>query len=179
MARSVSARRYAQAVYQLAEEKNEVEKWLDDLAVLAASVHDEVFIIFANSPKVESEKKSAVIKEAFGEIVGELAINLVSLLAGRGAVADLPAIEDAFQEFVDADRGLERAEIVSAVELTGDQHKNISDALSVLIGKELTVVTRVDESLLGGFVARVGDRLIDGSIRTRFEDMRRELVRGV
>ena len=59
MARSVSARRYAQAVYQLAEEKNEVEKWLDDLAVLAASVHDEVFIIFANSPKVESEKKSA------------------------------------------------------------------------------------------------------------------------
>ncbi|MQG03764.1 MAG: ATP synthase F1 subunit delta, partial [SAR202 cluster bacterium] len=86
---------------------------------------------------------------------------------------------DAFQEFVDADRGLERAEIVSAVELTADQQKNISDALSVLIGKELTVVTRVDESLLGGFVARVGDRLIDGSIRTRFEDMRRELVRGV
>ena len=179
MASSVSARRYAQAVYQLAEEKNEVEKWLDDLAVLAASVHDEVFIIFANSPKVESEKKSAVIKEAYGETVGELAINLVSLLAGRGAVADLPAIEDAFQEFVDADRGLERAEIVSAVDLTGDQHKNISDALSDLIGKELTVVTRVDESLLGGFVARVGDRLIDGSIRTRFEDMRRELVRGI
>ena len=93
-------------------------------------------------------------------------------------MADLPAIADAFQEFVDADKGLERAEIVSAVELTAGQQKNISDALSVLIGKELTVVTRVDESLLGGFVARVGDRLIDGSIRTRFEDMRRELVRG-
>ena len=62
MARSVSVRRYAQAVYQLAEEKNEVENWLDDLAVLAASVRDEAFITFANSPKVESEKKSAVIK---------------------------------------------------------------------------------------------------------------------
>ena len=178
MARSVSARRYAQAVYQLAEEKNEVENWLDDLAVLAASVRDEVFITFANSPKVENEKKSAVIKEAFAETVGELAVNLVSLLASRGAVDDLPAIAEAFREFVDTDRGLERAEIVSAVELTADQHKNISDTLSVLIGKELTVVTRVDESLLGGFVARVGDRLIDGSIRTRFEDMRRELVRG-
>jgi len=178
MARSVSARRYAQAVYQLAKEKNEVENWLDDLAVLAASVRDEVFITFANSPKVENEKKSAVIKEAFAETVGELAVNLVSLLASRGAVDDLPAIAEAFREFVDTDRGLERAEIVSAVELTADQQKNISDTLSVLIGKELTVVTRVDESLLGGFVARVGDRLIDGSIRTRFEDMRRELVRG-
>ncbi len=178
MARSVSARRYAQAVYQLAKEKNEVENWLDDLAVLAASVRDEVFITFANSPKVENEKKSAVIKEAFAETVGELAVNLVSLLASRGAVDDLPAIAEAFREFVDTDRGLERAEIVSAVELTADQHKNISDTLSVLIGKELTVVTRVDESLLGGFVAKVGDRLIDGSIRTRFEDMRRELVRG-
>ena len=178
MAKSVSARRYAQAVYQLAEEKNEVENWLDDLAVLAAAVRDEVFTTFANSPKVESEKKSAVIKEAFGETVSELAVNLVSLLAGRGAVDDLPAIADAFREFVDTDRGLERAEIVSAVELTAGQQKNISDALSILIGKELTVVTKVDESLLGGFVARVGDRLIDGSIRTRFEDMRRELVRG-
>ena len=128
MARSVSVRRYAQAVYQLAEEKNEVENWLDDLAVLAASVRDEAFITFANSPKVESEKKSAVIKEAFGDTVGELAVNLVSLLAGRGAVADLPAIADAFQEFVDADKGLERAEIVSAVELTAGQQKNISES---------------------------------------------------
>ena len=91
MARSVAARRYAQAVYQLAKEKNEVEKWVDDLAVLAASVSDEAFIIFANSPKVESEKKSLVIKEAFGETVGELAVNLVSILAGRGAVAAVAA----------------------------------------------------------------------------------------
>ena len=178
MARSVSARRYAQAIYQLALEKDHLENWIEDLSVLAASVSDELFVSFADSPKVETDQKTAVIKEAFAGTVSELAMNLVCLLAARSSVSSLPAIADSFQELVDVEKGLVRAEITSAITLTDDQRTSITTALTNIVGKELTVTTRVDESIVGGFVAKVGDRLIDGSLKTRLEDMKRELVRG-
>lgn len=178
MARLVSARRYAQAIYQLAEEKDHLENWIEDLSVLAASVSDELFVSFADSPKVETDKKTAVIREAFSGSISDLAMNLVCLLAGRSSVSSLPAIADYFQELVDGGKDLVRAEITSAIRLSDDQQTSITTALSNIVGKELTVTTRVDESIIGGFVARVGDRLIDGSLKTRLEDMKRDLVRG-
>ena len=178
MARLVSARRYAQAIYQLAVEKDHLENWTEDLSVLAASISDELFVSFADSPKVETDQKTAVIKEAFAGSISDLAMNLVCLLAARGSVSSLPAIADSFQELVDGEKGLVRAEITSAIRLSDDQQTSITTALSNIVGKELTVTTRVDESIVGGFVARVGDRLIDGSLKTRLEDMKRELVRG-
>ena len=177
MARTFSSRRYAQAIFQLAQESNDVEKWLDDLTVLAAAVGDKLFASFMDSPQVETEKKSTVIGELFDKEVGGLAVNLMCLLASINAVKNLPSITDSFQELVDEERGIERCEIVSAVGLTEEQRKRISKGISELVGKEITVETRVDEEILGGFVARVGDRLIDGSLKTRFEDMKRELVK--
>ena len=103
MARTVSARRYAQAIYDIALEGNDVEKWLDDLSLLSESASDATFVSFADSPQVASEMKTAVVKEAFGETVSELAVNLTCLLASRGAVSSLPDITDAFQEFVDSE----------------------------------------------------------------------------
>ena len=138
MARTVSARRYAQAIYDIALEGNDVEKWLDDLSVLSESASDATFVSFADSPQVASEMKTAVVKEAFGK----------------------------------------RAEIVSAVPLSKSQVESITKDLSSLVGKEISVTTRTDGSIIGGFVARVGDRLIDGSVKTRLDDMKRELIRG-
>ena len=178
MARSVSARRYAQAIYDIALERNDVEKWLDDLSVLASSTSDETFVRFVDSPQVASDRKTSVVKEAFGETVSELAVNLTCLLASRGAVSSLPDITDAFQEFVDSEKGVERAVIVSAVPLSKSQVESITKDLSSLVGKEISVTTRTDGSIIGGFVARVGDRLIDGSVKTRLDDMKRELIRG-
>ena len=73
---------------------------------------------------------------------------------------------------------MERAEIVSAVKLTDAQERDIVGKLARMVGKELSVTTYVDESILGGYLARVGDRLVDGSVKTQLENMRRELIRG-
>ncbi|MFL2784636.1 MAG: ATP synthase F1 subunit delta, partial [Dehalococcoidia bacterium] len=105
MARLVSARRYAQAIYQLAVEKDHLENWTEDLSVLAASISDELFVSFADSPKVETDQKTAVIKEAFAGSISDLAMNLVCLLAARSSVSSLPAIADSFQELVDGEKG--------------------------------------------------------------------------
>ena len=105
-------------------------------------------------------------------------LNLISLLATRNSVASLSGIADAFQELVDSEKGMERAEIIAAVKLTEEQEKGIVDKLTQMVGKKLSVTTYVDQSILGGYLARVGDRLLDGSVKTQLEDMRRELIRG-
>ena len=175
---ALSARRYAQAIFMIAEEKGDQEQWLADLEVLAASSRNPDFIDFIDSPKIETAKKTEVIEQAFTGSISELALNLASLLASRNSVASLAAIADSFQELVDSQKGVERAEIVSAVELTDEQEIAITNKLTQMVGKELSVTTYIDESILGGYLARVGDRLVDGSVKTQLEDMRRELIRG-
>ena len=175
---ALSARRYAQALFLIAEENGDQDQWLADLEVLASSSRNPDFIAFIDSPKIENVKKIEVLKEAFSKSISDLALNLVSLLATRNYVASLSSIADAFQELVDSEKGVERAEIVSAVKLTDGQEKGVVDKLTQMVGKELSVTTFVDESILGGYLARVGDRLLDGSVKTQLEDMRRELIRG-
>ena len=175
---ALSARRYAQAIFLIAEEKGDQEQWLADLEILASSTRNPDFIAFIDSPKIETAKKTELIGEAFGASISDLALNLVSLLASRNSVASLSAIADAFQELVDSKKGVERAEIVSAVQLTDEQERAIVDKLTQMVGKQLSVTTYVDESILGGYMAKVGDRLVDGSVKTQLEDMRRELIRG-
>ncbi|PZC42719.1 MAG: F-type H+-transporting ATPase subunit delta [Chloroflexi bacterium] len=175
---ALSARRYAQALFLIAEEKGDQDQWLADLEVLANSSRNSDFIAFIDSPKIENVKKIKLIKEAFSNSISDLALNLVSLLATRNSVASLSSIAGAYQELVDSEKGVERAEIVSAVKLTDEQVKEIVDKLTQMLRKELSVTTYVDESILGGYLARVGDRLVDGSVKTQLEDMRRELNRG-
>ena len=175
---ALSARRYAQALFLIAEENGDQDQWLADLEGLASSSRNPDFIAFIDSPKIENVKKIEVLKEAFSKSISDLALNLVSLLATRNYVASLSSIADAFQELVDSEKGVERAEIVSAVKLTDGQEKGVVDKLTQMVGKELSVTTYVDESILGGYLARVGDRLLDGSVKTQLEDMRRELLRG-
>ena len=174
----LSARRYAQALFLIAEEKGDQDQWLADLEVLASSSRNPDFIAFIDSPKIENVKKIEVIKEAYSKSISDLALNLVFLLATRNSVASLSSIAEAFQDLVDSEKGVERAEIVSAVKLTDGQEKDVVDKLTQMVGKELSVTTYVDESILGGYLARVGDRLLDGSVKTQLEDMRRELLRG-
>ena len=178
MARVVSARRYAQAVLQIATERNEVEQWLADLEILASATRNTEFVVFADSPKVPTADKVKVMQEAFGESISQLALNLTYLLASRNAITSLPDIADAFEDFVDRGKGVERAEITSSLPLDQDTLDEISEILRHKIGKELLVSTKVDPSILGGFVAKVGDRVIDGSVRTQFENMRRHLTQG-
>ena len=175
---ALSARRYAQALFLIAEEKGDQDQWLADLELLASSSRNSDFIAFMDSPKIENVKKIEVIKEAFSKAVSEMALNFVSLLATRNSVVSLPDIADAFQELVDSEKGVERAEIVSAIKLTDEQERDIVDKLAQMVGKDLSVITYVDESILGGYLARVGDRLVDGSVKTQLENMRRELIRG-
>jgi F-type H+-transporting ATPase subunit delta len=176
MPRTASARRYAQAAFLIASEKNELESWLDDLTVLAGAVHDGEFAAFLDAPQVSIEQKQAVIQSALSETVGSLPLNLIALLASRNLAGILPAIVEWYQRLLDDHNGIERAEVVSAVELDDVQRALVVGLLRRVVDKEIRLTSRVEPRLIGGLVARVGDHVIDGSTATRLESMRRELV---
>ena len=173
---AASARRYAQAAFELALEKGELEQWLDDLTLLADAVSNREFIDFLSQPRVTAEAKVRVVREALGDAVGPLALNLMSLLATRDIAHILGAITDQFQELLDSHRGIERAEVVSAVELSDDERAGVSQMLSTMTGSDVRLTARVDANILGGMIVRIGDRVMDGSARSKFQAMRRELA---
>ncbi|MCH8061243.1 MAG: ATP synthase F1 subunit delta [Chloroflexi bacterium] len=176
MPKGGSSRRYAQAVFQLALEQDGLEMWLDDLALLANALQDAEFSEFLDAPQVTVAQKVQVITDSLRDHVNPLALNLVSLLARRNSAGLIPGITEVYQELLDAHTGIERAEVVTAVGIDDDQQKRIGDLLKSIVGKEVTITTRVEPELIGGFVARVGDRVIDGSTRTRLAEMKRGIA---
>ena len=175
MPRPASARRYAQAVFQLAVEYDELENWLDDLTILADSVTNTQFLDFMSQPRVPTAAKLEVIRESLGDSVSRLALNLISLLATRDLAHILPEIADQYQELLDSHQGIERAEVVSAVPLTDAQHQRAVDLLEGMSGHEVRLSARVEPALIGGMIMRIGDRVVDGSTRSKLRAMRREL----
>jgi F-type H+-transporting ATPase subunit delta len=167
--RSASARRYAQAVFQIAVERDELDVWMEDLTLLARALENRELAQYLDAPQVPVERKIDVIKGSLGDTIGPLALNLLSLLASRNIVPVMPDVVDQYQRLLDANRGIEQAEIVSAVSLDDQQQQRIA-------GTEVRVTARVDPEIIGGLLARVGDRLIDGSTRTKIQTMRRNLV---
>jgi len=176
MAKIPSGRRYAQAVFQIALEHDNVEEWINDLSVLVDVQGDSGFISLMNSPEITIEDKEKIIKGILGGVTGEFAVNLMYILASRGQITDLPHIAESYQELVDDERGIERVAIVSAVQLPKRETDEIATTLEKIVKRKLDVTTKIDESIIGGFIAYLGDRLIDGSVKSQLRDLRRTLV---
>ena len=171
-----SARRYAQAVFQIALEQDSLDMWMDDLEALARSLENREFSGFVDAPQVPLVRKIEVIREVLGDSVGVLPRNLFSLLASRNLGHRIPDIVQHYETMLDAHRNIERAEVVSAVPLEDAQRDRLVELLRDVVGKDIRLASRTDPGILGGVVARVGDRLIDGSARSKLDAMRRQLV---
>jgi F-type H+-transporting ATPase subunit delta len=100
----------------------------------------------------------------------------VRLLGSKGRLELLPQIAEAFQEFVDERRGIAHARVVTAVPLNDDEQRALAERLSQLTGKTVDLRLYHDESILGGLVARIGDRLIDGSTKSKLIALKRRLA---
>jgi len=166
MAGEPKARRYAQAVFQIALEHDALEEWESDLALVDSALGDERFAALLSSASVPATVKVGAVRRVLDE-AGALAQNLAGLLAERGQVRLAGAIREEFGRLMDEHRGIARADVVTAVALDDVQRARVERFLDELAGKRAVVTARVDASILGGLVARVGDLLVDGSLRTR------------
>lgn len=172
---SVSAKRHAQAVFELALEKNEPDRWTADLRAMAATLSDRKLAQLLENPKLPFSSKQKLIDEALPGL-GRLARNLAYLLTARGRLGLVPELALEYQRLLNAHRGIERAEVVAAVPLSDKQKERIVQQLSSLSGKKVVIEARVDPALIGGLVARIGDTLVDGSLRSQLAALKKDLA---
>lgn len=175
MARA-SSRRYAQAAFAIAVDRGELELWRDDVARSAAVISDSDVMPFMSSPFVPLSERLNGINVLLTD-VDPTVRNMWLLLVSNGDVELTPAIADSFQRLADEHLGIGRAEVVTAVPLEDAQRERLRERLANITGlTRIELSERVDSEVMGGIVARVGDRLIDGSARTRLRSMRDALA---
>ena len=176
MPRRASAKRYAQAAFQLALEQGQQEQWADDLDTINESFQVEEFRSFLEHARVPPARKVQVIHDAFPG-VDPLLQNMLSLLVSRGLVELVPEVQAEFRHLLDELKGREQVDVWTAVPLQDAERDRITRFLAELRNKEVVLDTRVDPIILGGLVIRMGDKLIDGSTRTRLQELGKLLQR--
>ena len=176
MAKRIYARRYSQAVFNIALEKKELDRWQSDLRRIASLGEDAALVAWFESPKLHFDDKAKLLSERLGDI-NPLALNLACLLVTRGRLGMIGDIADEYQHLLDDYRGIEQAEVTTAIPLDDKDKLRLEERLGIVVGKKVVLKTEVDTSLIGGIIARIGDKLIDGSTRSRLEALKKELKR--
>ena len=172
------ARRYARAVLEIGVAQGTFEqlgKELDDLATVYSSSRDLAEAL--TNPVFAHEKRRAVLEAVLGRVgVSPVTRNFVLLLLDRERMPYLPAIARELRAMVDERAGRVRATVTSARPLSADHVASVQAGLEKATGKKVLLEKREDASLLGGVVAKVGDVVYDGSVRTQLEQMRERFL---
>ncbi len=176
--RETAARRYAEAAYEVAVRDDTVDAWRSELDIAGAVVaDDEVARVLAN-PAIALESRDAMIDSAVGPIVSGPVLNLIKLMLRRGRIEQLSRVASEFRRLDNAAKGIVPASATSAAPLSKDEVTALVGRLEQMTGAHVELDLQVDPGLLGGLVVRVGDRMIDGSVRGRLERLRNQLVSG-
>jgi len=167
---------YAQAILLIAEAEGHSSEVEDELFRFARAVEGNDALRDALSdPTLPAERRMAVVEELLGAHALSTTKSVASFLVGAGLGSRLRAIVDRFVELAAGRREHQVAEVRSAVPLDDDTRARLAEALGRATGKRVEVRVVVDPDVLGGVVARIGDTVIDGSVRRRLEQMKEQI----
>lgn len=171
--------RYAQALFDLAQEQNRVAQVEADLKSLKAAIADSRDLrVLLQSPAFGAEDKSKGLAAIAAKAGFDATTRkFLGLLAANGRASALPASIAGFEKLAAAARGEVHAQVTTAVALTPAQAKGVAQALRQALGKDPLVETRVDPAILGGIKVRVGSRLFDASLRSKLDSLKFALKR--
>ena len=176
MLRGTSARRYAEGVFAIAKDQNSFDRWLDDLGTVREVFTNPDMARLLADPKPSVSEKEAVVEKVLAGKVDRLALNTALLLLRREQASAASDLERDFKKMVNDYRNVAVARVTTAIELDSAQRDMVKQRLEALTAKTIDLQTNVDQTILGGFVARVGDVLIDASLATKLQNMRQELL---
>lgn len=169
-------RRYAQAVFDIAQSKGSLDKWAEDLTTITQVLGQANAMNFLENPKVSRADKQTYIQELLSNRVSPEAFNLAQILVQRGRQGQAVVVEGEYLKMLNRLRGVEVAFVTTAIPMNEAEEAQLKARLNQITGKQVTIKAEVNPDILGGVVARVGDTLIDGSIKTRLEALRKALV---
>ncbi len=167
---------YARALFEIAHAEGTIDEVEDELFRFARSYESSDTLRNALTDEmIPAGKRQAIVEDLLGGRATATTTQLVSMVVGSGRGRDLPAIIDKLVERASNSKQLEVAEVRCAVALTDDQQDRLRAALANATGKAVNLKVIVDPSVLGGIVATVGDSVIDGSVRSRVDQLKSRL----
>lgn len=171
------AGRYAEALLRTAKPAGTLaacaESYAGMLEVMAAN-HD--LVIFLDSPQVSEREKKDLLQRVLGPRLEPVLLDFFNLLLDRNRIELLRDIGEVFAELVEADQGLVRARVVTAIALPADLEAKLRDKLAQVTGKNVVLEKKVDPAVIGGVCVTLGDRIIDGTVRTNLDRLRKTLA---
>jgi F-type H+-transporting ATPase subunit delta len=174
--RDSAPRRYAEAAFQLATRDDSIETWRRELELAAATTDGQLMDVLAN-PALPLDERLDAANRVLADL-SQSVRNLVFLLVRRRRIEQLPRVVAEFIRLDERRQGITHATATSAAPLTDIERKALTARLEQMTGGRIALETDIDADLLGGIVVRVGDRLIDGSVRGRLERLRNQLASG-
>jgi F-type H+-transporting ATPase subunit delta len=172
---TAAARRYASAAFELAQEDGQIAEWSRRLAQVSDLLSDARVASVLTNPTIAVARRMELISAAPHELDPE-ATNLARLLIESNRVGEAAGVAEEYEALADAAAGRVRATVTTAVELDPEERDKLSHQLSQQLGKEVRISVVVDKRILGGLKLQYGDRLIDASLSTRLQQLRRRLA---
>ena len=173
------AKRYADAIYSAAVEAEVLDNVIEDVISLLGLIRDsDEFNAFLHDLLIVPESKQSILQELFGNQLDPLVLNSLFLLVLKKRERSTEDILLAFTQLVDEQAGRLVADVTSAIELTDKQQDALVEKLSGYSGKQVRLNMQIDSSIKGGFIAKLGDTVFDGSVATQLQRLKRQLARG-
>jgi F-type H+-transporting ATPase subunit delta len=170
------ARNYAETLLTLARKANDTAGWGTMIRQVAdAIMADTTLSQFLESPRIAGEQKAAVLGKALGDRVPQLFLRFLQQLVKNRRQALLPQIASEYETLLDASQGIVHAKVTLAKPATEAEVGSIGAQLSKVVGKQVVPHVSIDPNILGGVVVRMGDTVMDGSVRRKLSILRRRM----
>jgi F-type H+-transporting ATPase subunit delta len=171
---TAAARRYAKAAFEVASDERSVDSWLSQLTTLRDVMSQPSILEVLDNPTIPSEERMQLISadEGFDNEI----VNLARLLIESNRVNEVAGVVEEFADLADAAAGRVRAVVTTAIELPDEEKNELAQKLSQRLGKQVSLRAQVDPRVLGGLKLQYGDRLIDATVATRLQQLRRRLI---
>jgi F-type H+-transporting ATPase subunit delta len=169
------ARRYAQGVFQLGQSQAALEQWRKELDQLDALLQDDVLRAAFANPSVTTPRRLELARKLAPELRQETQ-NLLRLLVEHHRTAEMPEIRREFERMANEAEGIVNATLTTAVALSDEERQRYERELAKRLDRRVRLEHNRDPGLIGGATIQVGDRLIDGSVRTQLERLRQRLA---
>lgn len=167
------SKEYAEALFSLALEKEEVSAVLQKLKSVSESIQENTeYLDFLASPSIPLAERIKAIEDAFSEFLPEYVTSFMCLLCEKGRITAFCDCVKEFEKLVNAKDKVITARVISAVELTAEEKEKLIEKLSKKSGGHVELRCEIDESIIGGVIVEMNETVMDGSIRHRLRDIK-------
>jgi F-type H+-transporting ATPase subunit delta len=170
------AKTYSEALFEVALEENKTDLFLEELEFIIDTfkMYPEFFTIF-KSPQISIEEKKNMMAEVFGAKLSKEMNNFVKILLDKNRSYYIEQINNEYETMLNNHKGIVKAVAITAIPLNDEDKLKLKEKIEKMTGKNIKITNKIDKSILGGVLVRIGDKVIDGTVKGRLFEIKESL----